>query len=294
MTTVEEAAQQPQSNAAPPPGSRAAPLHLGGMALRDGVMLQSERRWAAAVRKPDGRIVVYSGDKARLPGGELLTRVPVVRGLARLAETMAVLPALRRRVGAPVLPQEDPRLLAATAVSALGTVFLRRSRRGSPVAREAAIMGLSLAPVLLALRDSELSRFHGAEHKSVAAYEAGGAAAQAAKEHERCGSNLLGPLVITNLMTNVMLRRAGKQSRPLPVLMAGLASIGTAAELFAWMARHRGNPVAALLRRPGIELQRRFTTSEPSQDQLDVAQAALKELVRLEGAAPEPQAVAGA
>ena len=157
-------------------------------------------------------------------------------------------------------------------------------------------MGMSLAPVLLALRDSELSRFHGAEHKSVAAYETGGAATQAAKEHERCGSNLLGPLVITNLAANVMLRRTGKQSRPVPVLVAGLASIGTAAELFAWMARHRGNPVADLLRRPGIELQRRFTTSEPSEDQLDVAQAALQELMRLEGAAPEPapEAVAGA
>jgi uncharacterized protein YqhQ len=295
MTTVEEAAQQPPADSAPPrPGSGSAALHLGGMALRDGVMLQSERRWAAAVRRPDGRIVVYSGDKSRLPGRELLTRVPVVRGLARLTETLAVLPGLRRRVGAPVLPQEDPRLLTATAVSALGTVFLRRSGRGSPMAREAAIMGLSLAPALLALRDSELSRFHGAEHKSVAAYETGAAAGQAAKEHERCGSNLVGPLVVTNLVTNVMLRRAGRQSRPLPVLVAGLASIGAATEIFSWMARHRGNPVADLLRRPGIELQRRFTTSEPSQDQLDVAQAALKELVRLEGAAPEPPAVAGA
>jgi uncharacterized protein YqhQ len=286
MTTV--------GDAPPRPEAPSAGLRLGGMALRDGVMLQSDRRWAAAVRRSDGQIAVYSGDKARLPGRELLTRVPVVRGLARLAETMAVLPSLRRRVGAPVLPQEDPRLLAATVASALGTVLLRRSRRGSPVAREAAVMGLSIAPVLYALRDSELSRFHGAEHKSVAAYETGEAPSQAAKEHERCGSNLVGPLVITNLATNVMLRRVGKQSRPLPVLMAGLASIGTAVELFAWMARHRGNPVADLLRRPGLELQRRFTTSEPSQDQLDVAQAALKELVRSEGAAPEPQAAAGA
>ncbi len=295
MTTVGEAAQEPQANAAPPgPDSRSAALQLGGMALRDGVMLQSERRWAAAVRKPDGRIVVYSGDKARLPGRALLTRLPVVRGLARLAEAMAVLPGLRRRVGAPVLPQEDPRLLAATVASALGTALVRRSRRGSPVAREAAIMGMSLAPVLLALRDSELSRFHGAEHKSVAAYETGGAAPQAAKEHERCGSNLLGPLVITNLAANVMLRRAGKQSRPVPVLVAGLASIGTAAELFAWMARHRGNPLADVLRRPGLELQRRFTTREPSEEQLDVAQAALQELMRLEGATPAPGAEAGA
>src|SRR5665647_181609 len=51
------------------------------MALRDGVLLQSERFWAAAVRSADGGVRVSSAAKARLPGRESLQRIPVVRGL---------------------------------------------------------------------------------------------------------------------------------------------------------------------------------------------------------------------
>ena len=146
--------------------------------------------------------------------------------------------------------------------------------------------GLSLAPVLLALRDSQLSRFHGAEHKSVDAYERGVDPSAAHKEHERCGTNLLAPMLVTNLMANMLLRAAGKERKPLATLVAGLVSIGTAMELFGWMARHRDHPLARTIRLPGIEVQRLFTTSDPSEDQLDVANEALQELLRLEQAAP--------
>jgi uncharacterized protein YqhQ len=56
-------------------------------------------------------------------------------------------------------------------------------------------------------------------------------------------------------------------------------------EVFSWMARHQDHPLARTLGRPGIELQRLFTTSEPTEDQLDVADMALRELLRLEGEA---------
>ena len=148
-------------------------MQLGGMALRDGVLLQSERFWAAAVRSPGGGVKVTSGEKPRLPARDGLQRVPLLRGLLRLGESLAVLPAVRRSTGGPVLPQEDPRLLAATAASAVATLALRSSRRGSPLLKELAAAGVSLAPILLLLRDSRLARYHGAEHKSVAAYESG-------------------------------------------------------------------------------------------------------------------------
>ena len=126
--------------------------------------------------------------------------------------------------------------------------------------------------MLLALRDSRLSRYHGAEHKSVAAYESGGeAVAEADKEHARCGSNLVAPMVVTNLATNLLLRAAGKERKPLATFLAGLMSIGTAMELFSWMSRHQDHPLAQTLGQPGIEMQRLFTTSEPTEDQLDVA-----------------------
>ena len=261
-------------------------MQLGGMALRDGVLLQSDGHWAAAVRQTDGGVKVVSGPKIQLPAGEALRRVPVVRGLVRLGEALAVLPAVRRATGTPVLPQEDPRLLAATAASAAASLALRVTGRGSPVLREVAAAGVSLAPVLFALRDSRISRYHGAEHKSVAAYETGGDAAAADKEHARCGSNLIAPMVVTSLATNLLLRAAGRERQPLATFVAGLVSIGSAMELFAWMSRHQDHPLARTLGRPGIEMQRLFTTSEPSEEQLDVADTALRELMRLEGEAP--------
>lgn len=261
-------------------------MQLGGMALRDGVLLQSDGHWAAAVREEDGGIRVVSGAKPRLPGREALRHVPVVRGVVRLGEALAVLPSVRRATGAPVLPQEDPRLLAATAASAAATVALRAVGRGSPVLRELAAAGVSLAPVLLALRDSRLSRYHGAEHKSVAAYEGAADPATAGREHPRCGTNLVAPMMATSLATNLLLRAAGKERQPLATFVAGLVSIGTAMELFSWMGRHQDHPLARTLRRPGLEMQRLFTTSEPSEDQLDVADTALRELLRLEGEAP--------
>lgn len=260
-------------------------MNLGGMALRDGVLLQSERFWAAAVRRAGG-IEVFSGDRTLVPGRETAMRVPVVRGLVRLGESFAVLPAVRRASGGPILPQEEPRVIAATLASAAGTYALRHRLPGSPWLRELAAAGISLLPVLLMLRDSRLSRYHGAEHKSIAAFEAHGEAAQADKEHSRCGTNLIAPMLATTLASNMVLRAVGKEDKPVATLVAGLVSIGTAVELFSWMGRHREHPLARTLQRPGIELQRLFTTSEPTADQLDVADTALKELLRLEGEAP--------
>jgi uncharacterized protein YqhQ len=265
-------------------------VQLGGMALRDGVLLQSERFWAAAVRSPDGGVRVSSAAKTRLPGRESLQRLPVMRGLLRLGEAVAILPAVRRATGGPVLPQEDPRMLAATAASAAATMVLRSTSRGSPLLKEVAAAGVSLAPVLLLLRDSRLSRYHGAEHKSVAAYEGGIESAAAGKEHARCGSNLIAPMIVTNIATSLLLRAAGKERKPMATLIAGLVSIGSAMEVFSWMSSHQDHPLARTLRRPGIEMQRLFTTSEPSADQLDVADLALKELLRREAAAPAPTA----
>jgi uncharacterized protein YqhQ len=257
-------------------------MQLGGMALRDGVLLLSERFWAAAVREADGDVHVHSGRRVQLPGRDRMARVPLLRGMAKLAESMAVLPDVRREVGVPVLPHEDPRILAYAAVGSVASTALRRSRGGPPLIKELLIAALSLGPAMLAVRDSRLSAFHGAEHKSIAGYETGEDAADSAKEHTRCGTNLLAPLALTSVASNLALRRAGVDRQPLAVLAAGLVSIGGAVEMFSWMARHEGHPLAELLRKPGIQLQRVLTTREPSEAQLDVAQAALTELLRLE------------
>jgi len=68
-------------------------------------------------------------------------------------------------------------------------------------------------------------------------------------------------------------------------LAANLAAIGVATEVFGWMTRHADSPVSRALRRPGFELQRVAATREPTPEELEVAQAALDEVLRLEGAA---------
>ena len=62
-----------------------------------------------------------------------------------------------------------------------------------------------------------------------------------------------------------------------------MAALGVATEAFAWMTRHRDHPVARALSRPGFELQRVAATREPTAAELEVAEAALDEVLRLEG-----------
>src|SRR4051812_45464412 len=78
------------------------PIRLGGMALRNGILVQSLDHWAAAVRTSEGDIKVASGKKPDLP--EWLVSVPGMRGVARVAEAVYLLPIVRRSLPEARLP----------------------------------------------------------------------------------------------------------------------------------------------------------------------------------------------
>ncbi len=72
-----------------------------------------------------------------------------------------------------------------------------------------------MAPAVLALRGGDLASYHGVEHKSIAAYEQGGEAAEADKEHDRCGSHLVTPMMAAAAVGNVAARKRRAQgTRP--------------------------------------------------------------------------------
>jgi uncharacterized protein YqhQ len=144
--------------------------------------------------------------------------------------------------------------------------------------------GLSLAPALASLRGSQVAGYHGAEHKAIGGYEHGDASVDATKEHERCGSHMVGPMLAATAIGNVIVNRLPASRRGPGRLLAGLAAIGVATEAFGWMTRHSDHVVSRALRRPGYELQRVAATREPTADELAVAEAALDEVLRLEGA----------
>ncbi|MDP8943662.1 MAG: hypothetical protein M3N16_06035, partial [Actinomycetota bacterium] len=125
-------------------------LRLGGMALRNGLLVHGPSHWAAAVRTDAGEIRVASGPKPRL-ADQATERVPGLRGLAKLAEAVAVIPLVKRHLPEARLPMQDARTLGAMVAATVAAQAMRRTGERSLLA-EAAAAGVGLAPALLSLR----------------------------------------------------------------------------------------------------------------------------------------------
>jgi uncharacterized protein YqhQ len=158
---------------------------------------------------------------------------------------------------------------------------LQAARRSGlrPVARELITAVVSLVPAGLALRAGELAEYHGAEHVSIGTYEHGEARP---KEHERCGSHLVGPMLVTTALGNLAAERAPARLRSAARAAGALGAAAASVEIFGWMTRHPKHPLARALATPGHQLQHRVGTRDPTPQQLEVAEAALAACLELE------------
>jgi len=257
-------------------------LRLGGMALRNGLLVHGPTHWAAAVRTETGEVKVASGRKPRL---RAVDPVPGVRGVVRLGEAMAVIPLVKRALPEARLPFQEPSVLAVAAGASVGGTLLRKRVGGAGGELGAAL--IAFVPAMFALRGGELAQYHGVEHKAIGAYENGaGDAAEATKEHDRCGSHLVAPMLASNLAGTLLLRRAVERPGAVAGGTVALASAAAAVEVFAWCERNATTGLARAIRRPGFEIQRLIGTREPEERQLEVGRAALAEILRVE---PPPQ-----
>jgi hypothetical protein len=228
--------------------------------------------------------------------------LPMLRGLARFAETLLVVAQVKLRMPHAEMPLEGGRVALALATAYAATETVRAVGPKSVIIQETGAALAAFVPAVLSLKSSAISGYHGAEHKVIAGREAemraeaagvtfvpeagyASAAAAAPKEHERCGSNLVGPLLFTTIAANALLR--GKSGRMAPAVqaLAGAVSLGAALEALRWATRHGDSLAARVMMSPGRLVQKTLTTSEPTPDQLEVAQRAMKELLRLEAAA---------
>jgi uncharacterized protein YqhQ len=250
-------------------------LRLGGMALRNGVLVHGPTSWACAIRLPDGTLKV-AAERKRLIGNTIEN--PLLRGPARLAEAIAVLPALKRRLPEAKLPFEQPGTILGIVSSAIAVRVVRGSRLGAAT-QELAAGALALTPALLSLRGSDLAAYHGAEHISIGTYESD---EPHAREHERCGSHLIGPLLATSAAANAVTGAVPTRFRGPARAVASIGALAAATELFGWMVRNPEKKLARALAKPGHELQHRYATKEPSPEQVEVAEAALRACLELE------------
>jgi len=264
-------------------------LRMGGMALDNGLLVYGPKHWAAAVRDKNGQIIVKSGKVPRLRGP--LDRVPGVRGVMRLAESMIVVPLVRLKLPQARLPFENAQVVGTAAATMAITLAVRkRSKRG--VGSEAALSVLGMAPALISLKAGDTAQYHGVEHKAIAAYELGGDPTDAAvieaaaKEHERCGSHLVAPMMLAGIAGDAMMRQVVAKPGPIAQMSVGLAGAATSIEMFAYAERHPGSTFAKIFRAPGFKLQEAIGTREPTPEQIEVGRAAITALLEAEGVEP--------
>jgi hypothetical protein len=244
---------------------------------------------------------VHSAGRREVPSGAGGDRegIPLVRGLSRLGEILLVLGIVKKRLPSAQLPFEGSQVAAALATSVAASSAVRLMAPRSVLVQETGHALAAFVPAVLAVKRSPAAGYHGAEHKVIGAREETlrtarergtqdetlfGDASAAAKEHDRCGSNLIGPLLVATVLTNVFARDKWGRRTPLRSAAAGAASLGIALEAVRWAGRHTDSLLARLMLMPGRTMQKSFTTSEPTPEQLEVGERALAELLRLENA----------
>lgn len=255
-------------------GPGTEPLRLGGMALRNGLLIHGPTSWAAAARAADGSIQVASGPKPNF-GGNRFAKVPILRGPLRLAEAFAVVPIARRKLPSCRLPFEDVRVIGAALATTLISAAVRGRRDEITPLREGIVAVLGLAPALVALSSSELASYHAVEHKAIAGYEQGRDPAGVPKEHQRCGSNLIAPMLIFSVAGQVLVTRLLENPGRIAQSASGLAGLSLSVETFVHAERHPDSPLGRAIHAIGDAIQRLFATREPNADQLEVGVAAL-------------------
>ena len=285
-------------------------INYGGQAVIEGVLMRGRKTWAIAMRSPDGSIVTKSG----LLGGVYksnLSRIPFLRGLILLWDSLG-LGTRALTDSANMQTEQDEKLegpalyvtLALTLSVAIGIFFLAPAGVGWLTEHflhwnpwwsnlmEGTIRLLFLVGYIRGIGYlPDIARvfgYHGAEHKTINAYEAGAELTPAfvadyPVEHPRCGTAFLLTLMVLSLFFFTILG-------PLPLTWRLISRVvmipiltGIAYEYLRWTADHINSPFVRSIIKPNLVLQH-LTTREPDEKMLEVAIAAFQTMQTAEQA----------
>ena len=296
---------------------------VGGQAVLEGVMMRSPHAWGIAVRKPSGQIVTHSEPLERPSEQHKWMGWPVVRGVMTLGHAMTLgFRALKFSANAALeeIPVNDSdgknpgkKMEISGWVAGLNMAFsilffifmykylpllaTTELRRVNPVFGQQFLFNLVDGLIRIAMfllfvwgvslwKDiRRVYQYHGAEHKTVFAFENGDPLETAAVQkystyHPRCGTSFLMTVMIISMIVYMFIpvttfwARFAERIALLPVIA------GVSYEIIRFAARHRGS-LFALMTSPGLWLQR-ITTQPPDDSEVECAIIALDQAMALE------------
>ncbi len=262
--------------------------------------MRAPSAWSVAVRRPDGQIVARREQLARLTERRPLARVPLIRGILVLGESLSLGYKALSWSAQQSLKEEEEELtntqigwtMAIAFIFFAGVFMLLPALAAGAVSRDSGLvfnlvegavrLTMFVGYIWLIGRSKDIARvfeYHGAEHMSIHAYEAGkpldiASVSAYPPEHPRCGTSFLLVVVLGSIILFTFFGVPGwgflVASRILGIpIVAGLSY-----EVLRWSGTRPNSVLARVLARPGIWLQK-LTTSQPDDTQIEVAIASL-------------------
>jgi uncharacterized protein YqhQ len=301
-----------------PAHNRAGSFYYGGQAVLEGVMIRGRRLVAVAVRRPSGGIALRTETLGGMYSARL-RRIPLLRGIIVLWETLALGTRALIFSSNVALEEEEGEIsgpflwgtVGVALVFVIALIFVgpvlatglledaidngRLAALVEGVIRLLVLLGY-LGLIGLVPDIQRVFAYHGAEHKSINALEAGAPLEVAAVQpystaHPRCGTSFLLMVVVISVVLFVLVGTPPLWQRVLS--RVGLVPVIAALsyELIRLGGTFQGNRVVRAMFAPNLWLQS-LTTREPDDSQVEVALHSLREALAGD-AAPEPEPTAG-
>lgn len=286
-------------------------IKLGGQAVIEGIMLKGSNYWTLGIRNPDNQIEIQSESLNKSGKFVFLWKLPLFRGIKALGEAFSLgFKALSISAYKAAETEEEGAELSSwhMAVAVIIAVLMSSALFiVTPAFFVKFLYGTSLSPISINILEGALKimmlagyiggisfmpdikrvfEYHGAEHAVIHAFERNEELMPSEKmaqnvRHVRCGTSFLMLVMITSILVFSLLGRPPFIERVLYHLAIVPLVAGISYEIIKFAGNHSENKYVRLLMLPGLTMQK-MTTRVPDTDQLEVAIATLKELVRLE------------
>jgi uncharacterized protein YqhQ len=287
-------------------------INIGGQAVIEGVMMRAPRAMAIAVRRPSGEIVVKKDEVVPLSERFPVVKLPIVRGAVALFQSLIVgISALNFSANEAIVEEDadgsekkelSSWAMAGTMAVAFGfgillffIMPLYLTKLMVPVIGQSNLVfnlvdgvirvAVFLLYIVSISRMNDIQRvfqYHGAEHKSIFAFEAGDPLTVEnvrgySRLHPRCGTSFLLIVMVVSIVIFSMIPKlwpfylkAGSRVVLLPLIA------GVSYEFLKWSAKNDQSPLVRLIITPGLALQK-LTTREPDDSQIEVAIRSMEE-----------------